>query len=195
MMALPSFHADTYIDAWRLIGNALPGTFAVRAIGVWLQVRHGTPRVLGQILLRLVAATQADFAARTPAGLVCSNGPAAGTTKTPRPRLPDSWGNTMHPLPLSHWAAALGGLYPAAEANWIVQCVARICGFAHSLPPPAARLLWNTRRILSNCLQQALEPERYRQAPRRKLRRLHMDHDPMPGRRIGKHHTLGQDNS
>ena len=84
LMALPSFHADSYVDAWRLIGSALPGTFAVRAIGVWLHTRHGVTFNLADLLLRLVATTQADFAARTPPSLRCSNAATAAILHAPR---------------------------------------------------------------------------------------------------------------
>ena len=32
LMALPRFQAANYTAAWQLVGNALPGTFAVRCL-------------------------------------------------------------------------------------------------------------------------------------------------------------------
>ena len=69
-MALPRFQAADYATAWQLVGNALPGTFAVRSIGIWLQELYGATLDLQAILRGLVNHTQLDFAGSTPRDLV-----------------------------------------------------------------------------------------------------------------------------
>ena len=69
LMALPRFRADSYTIAWQLVGNALPGTFATRCLGCWLQVRHGSSIDVADMQLSMVRRAQAEFEMATPEGM------------------------------------------------------------------------------------------------------------------------------
>ena len=180
LMALPPFQAANYTEAWRLVGNALPGTFAVRSIGIWLCVRYQADLVLPTILQQMVRHTQLAFAERAPVGTLCSdhipNLQSAAPAVHPYARAPI----TQQALPASRQAEALGGLYPAAEHDRVLWCVRIILTFLAADEVATTRRGWVVRRILSNRLQVALEPRRYNG------RGKHRAHNPMTGKRIGE---------
>ena len=162
------------------MGNALPGTFAVRSIGCWLLARHNAALDLHGMLLALVQNTQEDFARSTPPGLWCSNaGLSRALTNTPvRPTMKREV--TQHPLPCTWQARALKGLYPAVEAERLMVCTRHILFFLHLGDRELGVWLWHTERIIGNCLRVALEPLRAHPSKRRRPQ-LTRSHDPMPG--------------
>ena len=157
-MALPRFQAENYTIAWQLVGNALPGTFAVRSVGCWLRARHDASIDLNGILLALVQRTQADFALSAPVGTWCSNTMRSTHARQPTHVKPI----TQHPLPCTWQARALGGLFPAAEADRLWKCTNHVLSFLGPAPSSAkhGHWQWITARCVTNCLRTALEPLR-----------------------------------
>ena len=121
---LPGFQASSYTAAWKLIGNALPGTFAMRSLGVWLKVRYAASLDLRVILLEMVEG-------HIPVGLRCSNRTGGDRPNGCQPTMGKP---TDHSTPPPGHVASqgVGGLFPAAAPNLMAR-TASSSGPSHAL--------------------------------------------------------------